>query len=175
MNATTEKTKRAGSALVGIDMLSQVAELIVEKIPAGTLDTLALPKALHDVLDARDHRGRTARRQIQMHILEVNERLAYGLSTAPEDRLLSTEQAAQMMKKSRPHVAMLIDAGELDGASTTPKGHRRVPESSVRAWLSKHGRVAQAGSSDYKGAARDEGMYAIAETAHVEGAAAPRS
>lgn len=174
MNATTEKTNRAGSTLVGIHMLSQVAELIVERIPAGTLDTLALSKALHDVLDARDDRGRTARRQIQMHILEANERLAYGLSTAPEERLLSTEQAAQMMKKSRPHLAMLIDAGELEGASTTPKGHRRVPESSVRAWLSKHGQAAQAGSSDYKGAARDAGMYAIAETAYVEGAAAPR-
>jgi len=73
-----------------------------------------------------------------------------------------------MMKKSRPHVAMLIDAGELEGTSTTPKGHRRVPESSVRAWLSKREKAAQPGSADYKGAARDAGMYAIAESAYIK-------
>lgn len=172
MPATLKKIYRPGSVLVGLDMLSQVAELISEKIPKDTLDKASLSKALHDVLDARDDRGRMARRQIQMHILEVNERLAYGHSAELEDRLLSTEQAAQMMMKSRPHVAMLIDAGELEGASTTPKGHRRVPESSVRAWLSKHGKAAQQGSSDYKAAAREAGMYAIAESVYVEAAAA---
>lgn len=174
MHATLNKTKRSGSALVELDMLSQVAELIAEKMPKGTLDKASLSKALHDVLDARDDRGRMARKQIQMHILEVNERLAYGRPAEPEDRLLSTEQAAQMMMKSRPHVAMLIDAGELEGGSTTPKGHRRVPESSVRAWLSKHGEAAMPGSCDYKAAAREAGMYAIAESAYVEAAASAR-
>jgi len=174
MQATLKKTKRSGSALVGIDMLSQVAELIAEKIPAGALDGASLSKALHDVLDARDDRGRMARKQIQMHLLEVNERLAYGHLAESEDRLLSTEQAAQMMMKSRPHVAMLIDAGELEGASTTPKGHRRVPESSVRAWLSKHEKSAQTGSSDYRDAAREAGMYAIAESAYVKADASGR-
>lgn len=173
-SGSAKKTNRSGSALVGLDMLSQVAELIAEKIPKGTLDKASLSRALHDVLDARDDRGRMARKQIQMHILEVNERLAYGSQAAPEDRLLSTEQAAQMMMKSRPHVAMLIDAGELEGASTTPKGHRRVPESSVRAWLSKHGKAANPGSSDYKAAAREAGMYAIAESAYVDAAAPGR-
>jgi excisionase family DNA binding protein len=174
MHATVKNTKRSGTVLVSLDMLSQVAELIAEKIPKGTLDKASLSKALHDVLDARDDRGRMARKQIQMHILEVNERLAYGHSAKPEGRLLSTEQAAQMMMKSRPHVAMLIDAGELEGASTTPKGHRRVPESSVRAWLSKQGKDAKTGSSDYKAAAREAGMYAIAESTYVEAAAPGR-
>ena len=174
MHATLTKTKRPGSALLELDMLSQVAELIAEKMPKGTVDNASLSKALHDVLDARDDGGRMARKQIQMHLLEVNERLAYGRPAEPEDRLLSTEQAAQMMMKSRPHVAMLIDAGELEGASTTPKGHRRVPESSVRAWLGKHGEAAKPGSSDYKAAAREAGMYAIAESAYVEAAASGR-
>ena len=174
MHTTLKKTKRVGSALVGLDMLSQVAELIAEKFPKGALDKTSLSKALHDVLDARDDRGRMARKQIQLHILEVNERLAYGRPVEVEDRLLSTEQAAQMMMKSRPHVAMLIDAGELEGASTTPKGHRRVPESSVRAWLSKHGKAAKPSSSDYKAAAREAGMYAIAESAYVEAATSGR-
>ena len=171
MHATLNKTKRSGSPLVGLDMLSQVAELIAEKIPNGTLDKASLSKALHDVLDARDERGRMARKQIQMHILEVTELLAYGSPTEPEDRLLSTEQAAQLMMKSRPHVAMLIDAGKLAGAWATPKGHRRVPESSVRAWLSEQGKAATTGSSDYKAAAREAGMYAIAESAYLEAAA----
>lgn len=174
MHATLKKTKRSGSDLVGLDMLSQVAELIAEKIPKGTLDKASLSKALHDVLDARDDLGRMARKQIQMHILEINERLAYGRSAESQDRLLSTEQAAQIMMKSRPHVAMLIDAGELEGASTTPKGHRRVPESSVNAWLSKQGKSAKPGSSDYKAAAREAGMYAIAESAYVEATAPGR-
>jgi len=174
MQAILGKRKRPGSPSTGMDMLGQVAELIAEKIPAGAIDKLALVKALHEVLDARDDRGRTARRQIQMHILEVNERLAYGSASDPEDRLLSTQEAAQMMKKSRPHVAMLIDAGELAGASTTPKGHRRVPESSVRAWLSRSEMAARPGSSDYKGAAREAGMYGIAESAYVKAGASAR-
>lgn len=175
MHATLKKTKRSGSPLLGLDMLSQVAALIAEKIPTGTFDKASLSKALHDVLDARDDQGRMARKQIQMHIMEVNERLAYGHSAESADRLLSSEQAAQIMMKSRPHVAMLIDAGELEGASTTPKGHRRVPESSVRAWLSKHGQSAETGSSDYKAAAREAGMYVIDESAYVEAAASSRS
>ena len=174
MQTTLQKRMRSDSAMAGMDMLSQVAEMLAEKIPKGARDKLALAKALHEVLDARDERGRAARRQIQMHILEVNERLAYGRSAEPEDRLLSTEQAAQMMMRSRPHVAMLIDAGELEGASTTPKGHRRVPESSVRAWLSKQGAVAKSVPSDYKAAAREAGMYAIPESAYIEAAASGR-
>jgi hypothetical protein len=58
MPATLKKIYRPGSALVGLDMLSQVAELIAEKIPKDTLDKASLSKALHDVLDARDDRGR---------------------------------------------------------------------------------------------------------------------
>ena len=57
-----------------------------------------------------------------MHILDVNERLAYGHFAEPIDRLLSTEQAARMMMKSRPYVAMLIDAGELEGLRQLPRG-----------------------------------------------------
>ncbi len=175
MQPTLEKKTRQSSPSSGVDMLGEVAKLLAENIPAGeAVDKFALAKALHDVLDARDDRGRAARRQIQMHILEVNERLAYGNMSEPQDRLLSTEEAAQLMKKSRPHVAMLIDAGELEGSSTTPKGHRRVPESSVRAWLSKREKAAQPGSADYKGAARDAGMYAIAEGAYTKAGASGR-
>ena len=174
MNPPLKGTMRSGSASIGPDMLSQVAEMIAQTIPQGTLDAVSLSKALHDVFDGLDERGRMARRQIQMHILEVNERLAYGHSAELADRMLSTEQAAQIMMKSRPYVAMLIDAGELERASTTPKGHRRVPESSVRAWISTHGKAAKTGSSDYKAAARQAGMYAIAETAYVEVAASGR-
>jgi hypothetical protein len=68
IQATLNKTRRSGSALVELDMLSQVAELITEKIPRGALDKASLSRALHDVLDARGDRGRMARKQIQMHI-----------------------------------------------------------------------------------------------------------
>jgi excisionase family DNA binding protein len=174
MHATLEKRMHSAPTTAGVDMLSQVADLLAEKIPKGALDKQALTKALHEVLDACDEHGRAARRQIQMHIWEVNERLAYERAVEPKNRLLSTEQAARMMKRSRPHVAMLIDTGELEGASTTPKGHRRVPESSVQAWLIKHGQATSPGSSDYKAAAREAGMYDIAELTYIDPFASDR-
>ena len=86
MQPTLEQKTRQGSPSSRVDMLGEVAKLLAENIPAGeAMDKLALTKALHDVLDARDDRGRAARRQIQMHILEVNERLAYGNMSEPQD------------------------------------------------------------------------------------------
>ena len=83
--------------------------------------------------------------------------------------MLSTEDAAQMMGCSRPHVAMLIDSKKLGGAISTPGGHRRVPESAVRAWI-KEREVASKPSvdADYKSAAKEAGMYDIPEAAYIE-------
>jgi excisionase family DNA binding protein len=168
MQASQAKRTRLNAQ--GPDLLGTLAELLAESIPAGAMkDKRALAKALHDALDARDDRARTARRQVQMHIWNVNERLAYEGPATANERMLSTEEAARLMHKSRPHVAMLIDAGILKGGTTTPKGHRRVPESSVRAWLSERDSAAAGPRDDtgYKAAAREAGMYAIPEDAFM--------
>ena len=49
---------RFDSAMAGIDMLSQVVALLAEKIPDGTRNKLVLAKALQEMLDTRDERGR---------------------------------------------------------------------------------------------------------------------
>lgn len=61
---------------------------------------------------------------------------------------------------------MLIDNKKLAGASVTAGGHRRVPESAVRAWIKE--RQAVASQSDYRAAAAEAGMYSIPEKVFVE-------
>lgn len=82
------------------------------------------------------------------------------------ETLLTTEAAAELMQCSRPYVAMLIDNKKLAGASVTAGGHRRVPESSVRAWIKE--REAATKQSDYRAAAAETGMYAVPEVAFVD-------
>jgi excisionase family DNA binding protein len=77
--------------------------------------------------------------------------------------LLTTEQAAQLMGHSRPYVAMLIDANKLKGGSVSEVGHRRVPRSSVLAWIKKANKKNKAGDANYKAAALEAGMYDIPE------------
>lgn len=52
-------------------------------------------------------------------------------------------------------------------------GHRRVPESSVRAWIKE--REAKAQGSDYHAVAEENGMYDIPETAFIEASKRRRS
>lgn len=77
--------------------------------------------------------------------------------------LLTTEQAAQLMGHSRPYVAMLIDANKLKGGSVSDVGHRRVPRSSVLAWIKKNNKKIKAGDANYRAAALEAGMYDIPE------------
>ncbi len=77
--------------------------------------------------------------------------------------LLTTEQAAQLMGHSRPYVAMLIDANKLKGGSVSEVGHRRVPCSSVLAWIKKTNKKIKAGDANYRAAALEAGMYDIPE------------
>ena len=77
--------------------------------------------------------------------------------------LLTTEQAAQLIGHSRPYVAMLIDANKLKGGSVSEVGHRRVPRSSVLAWIKKTNKKNKAGDANYRAAALEAGMYDIPE------------
>ena len=168
MEATAVKTGKGGSVAIG-DPLGSLAELMAENTPSlANVGKAALTHALRKALSARDERARNLRRDFQIYLIYADDQQATVAFVAKKPRMLTTEQAATLMGRSRPHVAMLIDAGKLAGATVTPKGHRRVPESSVRAWIEERdAQTAGTGVSDYRKAAREAGMYAIPESAYV--------
>jgi excisionase family DNA binding protein len=151
-----------------VDPLALVADQLAARLPElGVRAQPHLLQALHDLLDGADEVARASRTQLQIHLVKVADHLISTPSSQPSasQRMLSTEDAAQMMGCSRPYVAMLIDAQKLAGSVTTEGGHRRVPEASVRDWINSQQFASKAGAdSDYKSAARDAGMYKVSDT-----------
>ncbi|MEV4777992.1 helix-turn-helix domain-containing protein [Burkholderia sp. LMU1-1-1.1] len=84
----------------------------------------------------------------------------------PSEVMLTVEAAAELMRCSRPYVAMLIDNKKFAGALITAGGHCLVPESSVRAWIKE--REAGGQEPDYHAVAEANGMYDIPETAFIQ-------
>ena len=151
------------------DVLALIAEALVAKIPAlnpGMQQEIT--SALHELLDGRDESARKARIGIQNHLIQVAENMLNNGSAdvEPCEKMLTTEQAAELMDCSRPYVAMLIDNKKLAGATTTAGGHRRVPASSVRAWIKS--REPKSKGADYRAAGIDAGMYDIPEQDYVD-------
>lgn len=172
MSAVLRKVKSAASRKRN-DPLALVADCLVSKIPAlGRTSKPVVLQALHDMLDGADASARTARKQMQLHLIKVSDSLLSSKNRQmPAPALLTTEEAAQMMGCSRPYAAMLIDAKKLAGAIVTTGGHRRVPEASVRAWMAAS---ATRASGNYKAAARAAGMYDIPEENFISAGRAPR-
>lgn len=165
MTIIFRKKRHAGSR--GRDPLASIAEGVVSRLPSLASETTKdIARALHDLLDGQDELARSMRIGMQHYLIEVAE--LNGRATRPPraETMLTTEAAAALMQCSRPYVAMLIDNGKLVGASVTEGGYRRVPESSVRAWIKA--RDARGVQSDYRAAAAETGMYAVPETAFVE-------
>lgn len=166
--------KQRNSPSIGRDALAGIAQGLVSKLPTlapGT--TKDITQALHDLLDGQDELSRKMRIGMQHYLIEVAELQGRSPRSLGVETLLTTETAAEMMQCSRPYVAMLIDNKKLAGASVTEGGHRRVPESSVRAWIKE--REAKAAQSDYRAAAAETGMYAIPEQEFVEARTRRRS
>lgn len=84
----------------------------------------------------------------------------------PSEVFLTVEAAAELMRCSRPYVAMLIDNKKFAGASVTEDGHRLVPESAVRAWIKE--RDAGSQEPDHHAVAQANGMYDIPEAAFIQ-------
>lgn len=163
---TAIKAKRY-STRIGSDALAGIAEGLAVRMPGLKPDdaTLVL-KTLHELLDGQDEQARNIRKGMQYYLIEVAEhQLRYSLGET-SSKMLTTEEAAELMQCSRPYVAMLIDNKKLDGATLTAGGHRRVPETSVRAWIEQ--RNATSRQSDYRAAAADSSMYDIPESAFVQ-------
>jgi excisionase family DNA binding protein len=102
----------------------------------------------------------------QQHYVTEAAELQNFKPDEPGGAMLSTEAAAELMQCSRPYVVMLIDNKRLAGASVTEGGDRRVPESSVRAWIKD--RAAPAAGLDHHAVAEQNGMYDTPEKAFVE-------
>ena len=171
MQASTTERPRASSRKK-IDPLATVADQLAAKLPAlGQQAQPNLLQALHDLLDGADEAARASRTQLQIHLVKVADRLISAQSRQPDpaQRMLTTEDAAQLMGCSRPYVAMLIDAKKLAGSVTTEGGHRRVPEASVRDWIHSQPSANKA-DADYKSAARDAGMYQVSEADYLAAA-----
>lgn len=127
-----------------------------------------LARALHELLDGDDDSARALRLNMQIHLARVSN--AGGASPAVDDvDMLSTEEAAKLMKCSRPHVAMLIDAGKLAGGVKSRGGHRRVPKQSVLEWV-RATQEAAGSDKDYRKAAAEAGMYAVPDEVYVAAA-----
>lgn len=151
----------------GKDPLLALAKALAGRIrKRKPVNTSTLLEALHDALDGSDAAARQARTIMQLHLVRVSDRLLAGglVSADADDPMLTTENAAQRMKCSRPYVAMLIDRGRLPGAVKSGGGHRKVPRSSVLAWIEAH---EPRGSTDYRAAAKAAGMYEIPEKVYI--------
>lgn len=158
----------------GRDVLAGIAEGLVAKLPSLAQETTKnITQALHELLTGQDKLSREMRVGMQHYLIEVAELQGMAPRSPRAETMLTTEAAAELMQCSRPYVAMLIDNRKLAGASVTEGGHRRVPESSVRAWIKE--REANASQSDYRAAAAEAGMYTVPETAFVEGKTRRRS
>ena len=163
MSMTAKRGREAKSAAKSRDVLKGIADSLVQRVPdLAPHAAKGIAQALRDLLAGRDELSRSIRIDMQHYLINVAES-HHSESAIPSETMLTTEAAAELMQCSRPYVAMLIDNKKLSGASVTDGGHRRVPESSVRAWIKE--REAQAKRSDYREAAEQNGMYDIPETA----------
>lgn len=151
------------------DPLSIMADNLADKFPAlGKKSKQDVLQTLHELLDGSDENARLIRTQLQIYLAKVTDVLLSQRNRPVQgEDLLSTEDAAALMRCSRPYVAMLIDSGKLVGSSLTSGGHRRVPRSVVMAWIERREKVAGKVDADYKAAAKKAGKYDVSEAQYL--------
>ena len=150
------------------DPLGQLASGLASRLARKTaVDSRAILRALHETLDGADEASRNARLSAQLHLASVADSLMGARAPARLDRMLSTVEAAEIMACSRPYVAMLIDSGELAGATKTSGGHRKVSLASVEAWLASREAPAD---KDYRVAGKAAGIYGVEEAVVMKAA-----
>ena len=125
------------------------------RLPVCPVDKLAAE--LKELLDGDGSASRDLRLAMSIYLVEVANR-GSRKARHKSDSMLTTEEAAKLMGRSRPWVAMLIDSNELPGAEVSRGGHRKVPKSSVLDWLARN---KSGGSTDYRKAGRDAGIYDV--------------
>lgn len=126
------------------DPLKSLAKAIGSALGTnGRSSATAVHQVLHQVLESATLQSRNTRMQLIRHLVDIEAGQA-GI-TAPVSApvqaaadLISTAEAADLLGYSRPYVAMLIDQHQLEGATKSPGGHRRVPRASVMEWKARH-------------------------------------
>ena len=174
-NGIMNQKALAGDPLGGLaDLVAQrgspriVQVKQIKGVKQNLIDSGVLRVVLHEVLESQDEASRQIRGELQLYLAQVILSKDIRVTQASKDRMLSTEEAAQMMGRSRPYVAMLIDSGKLLGAQTTAGGHRRVPESSVKAWMAQSPPDSETTKKAvYRQAGIQTGLYNIPEAAFV--------
>ena len=148
------------------DPLRRMANGLVRKlaVSARPYTQSLLADALHELLDGQGEESRNLRTDVQIHLARVSNFQIRDVAAvaSKEQEMLSTQEAAQLMGCSRPYVAMLIDAGTLEGSVTSKGGHRKVPKVSVQRWIEQNRTTGEA-DKNYRKAAAEAGMYAISE------------
>jgi len=124
--------------------------------------------ALHQVLEAHTPQSRSTRMLLIRHLVDI-ETVQAGITAPPKPaaatELIGTAQAAALLGYSRPYVAMLIDQNQLEGATVSAGGHRRVPRESVLAWKEKHRSANKA--TDMRAEGKRIGVYKSSEAEAV--------
>jgi len=96
----------------------------------------------------------------QSSIVELELGNDKTINQGDAEEYISTEEAAQILDCSRPHIAMLCDAGEIHGVTKSYGGHRRIPLSSIMELKQAQNDMLPA---NYKKASREMGLYEIPE------------
>lgn len=154
------------------DPLGQLARGLASRLSRRVaIDPRTILRALHETLDGADEPSRRARLSAQLHLASVADDLVAS-TPAHADRMLSTVEAAKLMACSRPYVAMLVDGGQLAGASKTAGGHRKVPLSSIKTWIASREAPSD---KDYRAAGKAAGLYSIDEAVFTKAARRARA
>jgi len=166
MPETLQKTQR-----IPADPLGVMAMALSKHIASMSNSTSksSLTHVLREMLDGESEESRLLRTALQIHLVKVSNQPAFAKQhdQQVQDVMLSTEEAAQLMGRSRPWVAMLIDAKVLSGATVTSGGHRKVPRASVLKWLESN-KTKEMGNKDYRQAGVDADIYSVDDAVFVK-------
>jgi excisionase family DNA binding protein len=119
---------------------SRVDLEVISKAISSNLEALLVETVMSGLVTARDEDAH-ARRIAMMRVLVDAEdvpamtgAISQANSRVPfpdEAEILSGEQAAMLLRVSRPYINKLLDNGTIPGVEKTESGHRRIPKDAV--------------------------------------------
>ncbi|MCS4255828.1 excisionase family DNA binding protein [Rhodococcus erythropolis] len=133
-----EQARQALQVLRGVE--PDVGETLDVKV-AGTAESVHLPRAAFDLI--RD--------------VLANMAAGQGVTVVPAHAELTTQQAAQMLNVSRPHVIKLLDEGHIEFRLVGR--HRRILASSLLAYQRSQLGGARSAADQLAALTEDLGLY----------------
>ncbi|HEY5857856.1 MAG TPA: helix-turn-helix domain-containing protein [Aldersonia sp.] len=132
-----EQARRALHALRGVDTGTDMVDVTV----AGTAEPVRLPRGALELI--RDVLATMAAGQ--------------GVTVVPAHAELTTQQAAELLGVSRPHVIKLLDEGRIEYRLVGR--HRRIPASSLLAYRRSRQVEARRAADELTALTEDLGLY----------------